>query len=248
MDHREDLALLIADVDHVLTLNGLNNEALFMGQPVRFSFIDKRPWFVLSDIAQILGFRDANRLARRLDEDELHTRETGTNAGPRNMLMTNESGLYNAIFNSNKPEAKQFKKWVRAELLPSIFKMEEDRFGRLQTTSMSSLIVSVLQRLNSATSKEISSAVEYMVRRGMDTQLLNPKLLPKIEYTKFDTFYRKYYKDRDKAISRLHDSGVCDARGNLTGNHRHLWSGTGGTVDFVKWDVSATVEHIASHS
>ena len=36
------------------------------------------------------------------------------------MWLVNESGLYNLIFQSRKPEAKKFRKWVTNEVLPSI--------------------------------------------------------------------------------------------------------------------------------
>lgn len=38
------------------------------------------------------------------------------------MTAVNESGLYNVILRSDKPEAKPFRKWVTSEVLPSIRK------------------------------------------------------------------------------------------------------------------------------
>jgi len=38
------------------------------------------------------------------------------------ITLINESGLYNAVFNSKKPEAKTFRKWITSEVLPSIRK------------------------------------------------------------------------------------------------------------------------------
>jgi prophage antirepressor-like protein len=40
----------------------------------------------------------------------------------RPTVVINESGLYNLILSSRKPEAKRFKKWVTSEVLPSIRK------------------------------------------------------------------------------------------------------------------------------
>ena len=36
------------------------------------------------------------------------------------MNIVNESGLYNVILRSDKPEAKPFRKWITAEVLPAI--------------------------------------------------------------------------------------------------------------------------------
>ena len=45
-----------------------------------------------------------------------------TPGGEQEMTVVNESGLYNVILRSDKPEAKPFRKWVTAEVLPSIRK------------------------------------------------------------------------------------------------------------------------------
>lgn len=79
-------------------------------------------WFVAKDIADILEYRDAAVMTRRLDDDEKGTRILCTLGGDQEMTIINESGLYNAILGSNKPEAKAFKKWITSEVLPTIRK------------------------------------------------------------------------------------------------------------------------------
>lgn len=78
------------------------------------------PWFVASDIAKALGYRDANKLTRRLEEDEKGTRSVGTPSGPQQMSVITEAGLYSAILGSKVPSAKAFKRWVTHEVLPAI--------------------------------------------------------------------------------------------------------------------------------
>jgi prophage antirepressor-like protein len=78
------------------------------------------PWFVAKDVAEILGYSDTQAMTRRLDNDETMTDKlSGMNMSS---TFINESGLYNAIIGSQKPEAKMFKKWVTSEVLPSIRK------------------------------------------------------------------------------------------------------------------------------
>ena len=77
-------------------------------------------WFVASDVAYALDYRDAYNATRFLDEDEKGTQIVSTPSGEQNMLVINESGLYACILKSRKPEAKRFKKWVTSEVLPSI--------------------------------------------------------------------------------------------------------------------------------
>ncbi len=82
------------------------------------------PWFVAKDIADSLGYLSAEKMTRRLDDDEKTTipfRGTGSNY-QTNMVIINESGFYNAVIGSKKPEAKAFRKWVTSEVLPSIRK------------------------------------------------------------------------------------------------------------------------------
>ncbi|PZN69426.1 MAG: hypothetical protein DM484_29760 [Candidatus Methylumidiphilus alinenensis] len=79
------------------------------------------PWFIAMDVAAILSYKDTEAMTRRLDEDEVRNLQiVGFNN--RGVNLISESGLYEAIFGSSKPEAKAFKKWVKSEVLPSIRK------------------------------------------------------------------------------------------------------------------------------
>ena len=80
------------------------------------------PWFVASDIAKILGYRDAYNMTRRLDPDEKGTRSVRTPGGIQEVTAINEPGLYSAILGSEVEGAKAFRRWVTSEVLPSIRK------------------------------------------------------------------------------------------------------------------------------
>lgn len=80
------------------------------------------PWFVAKDVCEVLGFEHAPHAMRMLDEDEKGVRNMDTLGGKQNLTIINESGLYSLILRSRKTEAKRFKKWVTAEVLPSIRK------------------------------------------------------------------------------------------------------------------------------
>lgn len=84
---------------------------------------DGEPWFVLKDVCQILGISNHKMTAQRLDQDEVSQTDLTDSLG-RNQTTTviNESGLYNVILRSDKPEAKPFRKWVTSEVLPTIRK------------------------------------------------------------------------------------------------------------------------------
>ena len=92
------------------------------GFNIRGGLINNEPYFVATDIAKALGYRDAFDMTRRLDDDEKDTQKVRTLGGEQVMVVLNESGLYSSILGSNKEQAKVFKKWVTSEVLPSIRK------------------------------------------------------------------------------------------------------------------------------
>lgn len=79
------------------------------------------PLFCLADVCQVLDLTPS-KVAQRLDEDVLSKYPLETAGGIQQANFVNEDGLYDAILDSRKPEAKQFRKWVTSEVLPSIRK------------------------------------------------------------------------------------------------------------------------------
>jgi prophage antirepressor-like protein len=80
-------------------------------------------WLVAADVCRVLGIGNVSQAIESLDDDERNTisiRE-GIRGNP-NVNIISESGLYALVFQSRKPEAKRFRKWVTSEVLPSIRK------------------------------------------------------------------------------------------------------------------------------
>jgi prophage antirepressor-like protein len=103
----------------------------FRSTEVRTLVLDGEVWFVASDVAKALSYRNADDMTRMLDEDErgthivrtVTTNQHGTTSEQDNtVIVINESGLYHAVLKSRKPEAKPFRKWVTSEVLPAIRK------------------------------------------------------------------------------------------------------------------------------
>ena len=80
------------------------------------------PWFVAADIAAVLGYAQTNNMNKLIDESDKDKRVLQIGGNYANQSLINESGLYQAVFSSTKPEAKLFKRWVTFEVLPSIRK------------------------------------------------------------------------------------------------------------------------------
>lgn len=92
----------------------------YNGNEVRTVQKDGEPWWVLKDVCEVLGISKYRDTAARLEDDEREPIRVDTLGGAQEMLCVNESGLYNVIIRSDKPEAKPFRKWVTSEVLPSI--------------------------------------------------------------------------------------------------------------------------------
>ena len=95
----------------------------FSGQDVRIITINDEPWFVGKDVADILGYSNSRKaLSDHVDDEDKGVTKSDTLGGNQNITIINESGLYSLILKSKKPEAKQFKRWVTSEVLPTIRK------------------------------------------------------------------------------------------------------------------------------
>lgn len=93
---------------------------VYSGAEVRTVRKDGAPWFVLKDVCGVLGVGNVSDVYARLDTDEKGVGQIDTLGGRQSMNIISESGLYNVILRSDKPEAKPFRKWVTAEVLPAI--------------------------------------------------------------------------------------------------------------------------------
>ncbi len=91
---------------------------------VRTVIKNGEPWFVGKDVAVILGYSDVNKaVAMHVDnEDKKLNDKTSSSFGQRGATLINESGLYSLILSSKMPNAKKFKHWVTADVLPAIRK------------------------------------------------------------------------------------------------------------------------------
>lgn len=73
-------------------------------------------------MCDVLKLGSPHKVAERLDEDEKGRNLIPTLGGPQEMTIINEMGLYSVILRSDKPEAKEFKRWITHEVLPTIRK------------------------------------------------------------------------------------------------------------------------------
>jgi hypothetical protein len=90
----------------------------FEEQAVRVTMRDGEPWFVATDACRVLEIQNASDAVKRLDDDEVTLDLIEGSHRPTNLIS--ESGLYALVIRSDKPAAKRFRKWITAEVLPTI--------------------------------------------------------------------------------------------------------------------------------
>ncbi len=114
------------------------NEMMIFSNPefgnVRTVMINGIPWFVGIDVARALGYAKPNDAVRTNTnkEDTSVAGVSDANNHTQQMIVINESGLYDMIFDSRLPKAKEFRHWVTTDVLPSIRKTGKYEVGQKQ--------------------------------------------------------------------------------------------------------------------
>ena len=145
----------------------------FSGQDVRIISINDEPWFVGKDVADILGYSNSRKaLSDHVDDEDKGVTKSDTLGGNQNITIINESGLYSLILKSKKPEAKQFKRWVTSEVLPTIRKHGAYMTQPQVPTTQRELIMLALAG-NEETNQRID-AIEEQVTDLKENATLNP--------------------------------------------------------------------------
>lgn len=96
----------------------------FNNTPVRtLTDENNEPWFVAKDICDILNYTNASKaISDHIDPEDKLNNDSLSSLGQRGGWLINESGLYSLVLSSKLPTAKEFKRWVTHEVLPSIRK------------------------------------------------------------------------------------------------------------------------------
>lgn len=109
-------------VTEVINMNGIKVFEHEKFGKVRTVLIDGEPWFVGKDVALCLAYRNPQKAIRDHVDDEDKTVNKSFTVNGTAVILINESGMYSLVLGSKKPEAKDFKRWITSDVLPSIRK------------------------------------------------------------------------------------------------------------------------------
>lgn len=146
----------------------------FNGQDVRTTTINGEPYFVGKDVAEVLGYAKArNAIASHVDdEDKKGAPIQGDLGGTQMMTIINESGLYSLILSSKLPKAKEFKRWVTSEVLPTIRK--NGMYAVDDLLDNPDMAIAAFQRLKKERQLRLQ-AQEEIAQKNQIIQELQPK-------------------------------------------------------------------------
>jgi anti-repressor protein len=120
-------------------MNELQKVFNYQGIKLRTVIKDGEPWWVAKDVCQILDLEQITRAMDRLEDDERGLLKV-THPQNANLFLevngVNEPGLYQLIIASNKPEAKEFKRWITHEVIPQIRKTGSYSIKKQSTTEL----------------------------------------------------------------------------------------------------------------
>ena len=224
----------------------MNNIQIFKyeNNDVRTVEMNGEPWFVLKDVCKVLGISKYRDAAERLDDDERAPVRVDTLGGAQEMTAVNESGLYNVILRSDKPEAKPFRKLVTSEVLPSIRKNGGYIAGQEQLTPSELMAKALLVANKTLAEREariselkVQNAImqpkaEYfdeLVDRNLLTSFRETAKQLGVEEKKFISFLmeKKYiYRDKKAKLMPYADknNGLFEVKECF--NEKTKWSGT----------------------
>ncbi|HEO4360833.1 TPA: phage antirepressor KilAC domain-containing protein [Streptococcus agalactiae] len=194
----------------------------FHGQEVRTVTVDNEPWFVANDVANVLGYsnqRDA--LSKHVDgEDKITlTSQNATleNIPNRGLSAINESGLYSLILSSKLPQAKDFKRWVTSEVLPTIRK--HGMYAVDDLLDNPDIAIATFQRLKEERQLRLQ-AQEEVAQKNQIIQELQPKatyydlILQSESLVAISVIAKDYGMSAKKLNSLLHELRVQYKQGN----------------------------------
>lgn len=130
----------------------------------------ENPLFLAKDVAKVIEHTDSNKMIINVDADEKVKKKVPTLGGIQEMWLLTEDGLYEVLFQSNKPIAKEFKRKVK-EILKELRKGNKlivdnnSSISEMINAMMPTLIQNTIQSTMLAMNTVLEKHSENMLKR-----------------------------------------------------------------------------------
>lgn len=196
---------------------------MFEGNQLRIVEQNNEPWFVSKDVCSILEIKNSRDAVSRLDDDEKASVGLTDGSQKRNVSIVNEFGLYNLVLGSRKPEAKEFKRWITHEVIPTIRKTG----GYVQQDRAIDFVNSWLPQLDDNSKHAVASTLEQNKHLVNE----NKNLVTTIETQKPKVVFADAYEVSEDLITVKEMANLLKQKGLNTGEVRfYTWLRDNGYV------------------
>lgn len=183
---------------------------------IRAIEIENAPYFVAKDVCEILEIKNSRQALTRLDDDEKADVILNDGSQNRNMSIVNEYGLYSLVLSSRKSEAKEFKRWITHEVIPSIRKTGGYIAGE-ENMSEEELVLKAMEVMTRKVKALEEKTAKLETENSAQFQLIG-ELKPKADYTDrilqnkglvtITAIAKDYGMSGEKMNEKLHELGV----------------------------------------
>lgn len=176
---------------------------------VRTVMQNGEPWFVLKDACAALNINNHKMAAQRLDKDEVSQTDLIDAMGRmQKTTVINESGLYSLTLRSDKPEAKEFKRWITHEVIPDIRKhgiyMTDNMITKVQQNPELIYIMADTLMKEHQKNQELTQSLE----EAQPKVEYHDKVLMAPETMVITQIAKEYGKSAREMNALLHDIGI----------------------------------------
>lgn len=134
---------------------------------IRTINVENEPWFVATDVCNALSIHNVTQAVQKLDDDERSMFNIGRQG---NANCVNEYGLYSLVLTSRKPKAKEFKRWITHDVIPSIRKHGGYIYGQESMTDDELLAKALVVAQN-----KIAERDRLIAEKQKDIERMRPK-------------------------------------------------------------------------